>query len=52
MMAVPIIAAGALGSTVFILLAIAIIIHLLSREELGLLTVAAVAIIYIYMTSR
>lgn len=51
-MALPIIAAGAIGSTVMALLAIAIIIHLLSKEELGLLTIAAVVIAYFWFTSR
>lgn len=48
-MVVPIIAAGAVGSTVLGLLAAALIIHLLSKEELGLMTIAAVVIVYLVM---
>ena len=51
-MPAPIIAAGAIGGTVLTLLAIAIIIHLLSKEELGLMTIAAVVIAYFWFTSR
>lgn len=51
-MALPIIAAGAVGSTVLGLLAVALIIHLLSKEELGLMTIAVVVIAYFWFTSR
>jgi len=51
-MAVPIIAAGAIGSTAIVLLAVAIIIHLLSKEELGLMTIVFGVIAYFWITSR
>lgn len=51
-MAVPIIAAGAIGSTAVILLAIGVLIHLLSKEELGLMTIAFVVVAYFWFTSR
>ena len=46
------IAAGALGGTFFTLLAAGVVIHLLSKEEVGIMTIAAVVIAYLYFTSK
>lgn len=51
-MPLPIVAAGAVGSTAVILLAIALLIHLLSKEEVGIMTIAFVIVAYFWFTSR